>query len=62
MQEKNFQVELDSFPKKEEFLWKEKTKEKWMEEGDFNSNYFHLTTIIGGGKIILASFKNMIIW
>lgn len=44
--ERALQVQLDDFLKKEEFLWKEKSKEKWMEDGDQNSKYFHVVTVI----------------
>lgn len=44
--EKLLQDNLDSLLRKEEYMWREKSKEKWMEDGDFNSKYFHLSTII----------------
>lgn len=45
LKEKEYQVKLDDLLKKE-FLWKEKEKEKWLEDGDQNTKFSHLATII----------------
>lgn len=44
--ENKLQGVLDNLYRKEQLLWKEKSKETWMEEGDQNSRFFHLSTII----------------
>lgn len=38
--------ELDGLLAQEEHIWKDKAKAKWSEDGDANTHYFHLTTII----------------
>lgn len=43
---KTLQLLLDTLLKKEELMWREKSKEHWLEEGDTNLRYFHLSTII----------------
>lgn len=44
--ERNAQEELDEILLRERILWKEKAKTKWLEEGDANTRFFHLSTII----------------
>lgn len=44
--EKSIQLELDELLLREELLWKDKAKAKWNEQGDSNTHFFHLTTII----------------
>lgn len=38
--------DLDDLYTREETLWRDKAKARWMEEGDANTHYFHLSTII----------------
>lgn len=40
------QRDLDEFLKCEELLWKDKSKTRQMEEGDVNTHYFHVSTLI----------------
>lgn len=40
------QAQLLELLRREETLWKDKAKARWYEEGDSNTRYFHLTTII----------------
>lgn len=44
--EKDLQIEIDEMLKREESLWRDKAKSKWLQEGDTNTCYFHLTTIL----------------
>lgn len=38
--------ELDKLEKREVIFWKEKAKARWIEDGDHNTHYFHVTTLI----------------
>lgn len=38
--------ELDECYRREEIYWREKVKARWIEEGDTNKHYFHVTTIV----------------
>lgn len=44
--EATLQYELSEFLKREELLWRDKVKTRWIEEGDANTRFFHLTTVI----------------
>lgn len=44
--ENSLQKELDELLRREEILWRDKANSKWLQEGDANTRYFHLTTII----------------
>lgn len=57
--ERELQVQLDNLLKKEEFLWKEKSKEKWMEDGDLNTKLFHLATVIRRRSNHIASIQHV---
>lgn len=40
------QLELDELLLRERILWMEKANAKWLEEGNANNHFFHLSTII----------------
>lgn len=44
--ENSVQRDLDDLTRREEMFWREKAKARWIEEGDSNTHYFHLTPII----------------
>lgn len=46
MAEELLQHELNEFLKREELLWRDKAKARWIKEGDANTHFFHLTTVI----------------
>lgn len=44
--ETTLQFELNEYLKREELLWRDKAKSRWIEAGDANTRFFHLTTVI----------------
>lgn len=45
-EEKTAQSEQELLHKREEILWRDKAKARWIDEGDANTRFFHLSTII----------------
>ena len=43
---------------KEETFWRQKSREKWLEEGDRNTNFFHNSTIYNRSKNKITCIKN----
>ncbi|KAG8387939.1 hypothetical protein BUALT_Bualt02G0073400 [Buddleja alternifolia] len=38
--------DLNELLKREELMWRQRAKQKWIEDGDANTRFFHLSTII----------------
>ena len=45
-QEAKLQGELNEWLRRNEILWRQKSRETWLKDGDKNSRFFHISTII----------------
>lgn len=51
--EAKLRKELDIVLDQEELLWFQKSREKWILEGDRNTSYYHTSAIVKGNKKII---------
>ena len=57
LMEASIQRELNSWLLNNESLWKQKSREVWLKEGDKNSKFFHLSTIIRRRRNAIDAIK-----
>ena len=50
-------VELNEWLEREELKWKQKSRELWLKEGDRNSKFFHLSTLVQRRRNQIANIK-----
>ncbi|KAL8143024.1 hypothetical protein V2J09_016056 [Rumex salicifolius] len=56
--ERSLQDELGQILNQEELLWKQKSRESWLRDGDRNTSYFHLSTLIQRRYNRVSALKN----
>lgn len=59
MIERSLQIEMDVWLKRIEIYWKQKFREKWFQEGDANTKFFHVSTIIDARFNRISSINYM---
>ena len=56
--ETSINMELQEWLKREETLWRQKSRTKWLSVANLNTKFFHLTTIIKRRKNSIDFIKN----
>ncbi|XP_021754992.1 uncharacterized protein LOC110720298 [Chenopodium quinoa] len=56
--EARLRKELDEILDREEMLWYQKSRITWLQEGDKNTTFFHLSTIVRRWKNKVSALKN----
>ena len=51
-------MEYNGILEQEEVFWQQKSRNSWLSEGDKNSKFFHLSTIVRRRKNKLEGLKN----
>jgi hypothetical protein len=55
--EASLSAKLNEWLEKEELKWKQKSRELWLKEGDRNSKFFHLSTLVHCRRNQIADIK-----
>ncbi|KAK3037266.1 hypothetical protein RJ639_029678 [Escallonia herrerae] len=56
--EKNIKLAIDEQCKREELLWYQKSRIRWRSEGDLNTKFFHLSTLVRRRRNTIDFIKN----
>ncbi|CAL2278234.1 unnamed protein product [Prunus armeniaca] len=56
--QRTIQEEIEQLWKEEELYWKQRSRVNWLQAGDSNSRFFHLTTIQHRQKNRVLKLKN----
>jgi hypothetical protein len=56
--EKKLHIELDDILKKEELMWFQRSRAKWLTDGDRNTKYYHLKTVQRRRKNNVTMLRN----
>ena len=56
--DKKLKEELDLVLKQEEIFWFQKSREDWIVNGDRNTSFFHLSTVIRRNRGIIQGLRN----
>lgn len=58
LKENEMRRNLNEWMERAENMWRQKSKELWLKAGDWNSKFFHASTIANIRRIFIATMKN----